>query len=283
MAKLNDFLQFDTEHGGEAVKIWPKLLAMAFPEIASKPLTIQLSVLCRYAIAKMDLGAAELFQVIEYCAGYGNLSRSFLRRKCRVASLDQKYMAEHDALTALGLRMWIMCMLTSARNAFLWFAPECGSFVSLSISQNCRCEGNRWMGDWGKAFVHKGNSLMIVCSMIMAIAASLGHGIGLEQPSSSAMFRTFWMAHIIEFFKLERTLTYLGAFGGRTCKPLVLLCSYKLDAMIRDKPVLNEALATRGEGENSHSYTGKKDLLSDSEVYTVSFAETLAKIVTGQA
>lgn len=99
--------------------MWPRLLGMAFPEMAGKPLLIQLALVSHFALSKMESGVSGLFTVVEYCAGFGNLSRSFLRRGCTAASLDKKYGDSHDALSSSGLRMWLLCLLHRAPGAFL--------------------------------------------------------------------------------------------------------------------------------------------------------------------
>lgn len=278
MMKLEEFLKFDMSAGGEAFRVWPKLLGMAFPDLAAKPLMIQLRIVVDFAISNMESSAAQCLDMVEYAAGCGNLSRAFLRRKCRVASLDRKYTDKHDVLTSEGLRLWLMCLVCCARDAFLWFAPECSSWVSLCLSQSCRYDFNKFMGDTTKSFVATGNSFMIITSMLMALALSLGHKIVVEQPMSSTMFNTDWMSHVIRFFQVGRTVTYLGAFGGRTCKPLVLMSSLNLDSMVREKPVMEESLAARGDG---NAYTGNKAMLQESEMYTVAFSESMATLVKG--
>lgn len=135
------------------------------------------------------------------------------------------------------------------------------------------------MGDLTKAFVRSGNSLMIVCSMIMVMAVCLGHAVGIEQPSTSAMYRTPWMSAIFSHYTFHKVRTYLGAFGGRTVKPLILMSTCDLSAMVRDKPIVDEALAKRGDGS---SFTGQKEMLTESEMYTVSFSESLAELVKAQ-
>ena len=251
---------------------------MAFPDLAAKPLMVQLTILCHYAISNIEVATNQVLDMVEFAAGCGNLSRAFLRRKCRVASLDRKFSHLHDCLTSEGLRLWFMCLLSCGLNAFLWFAPECSSWVSLSLSQSCRYPHNDFMGDTRREFVVTGNSFMIICSMLMTIALSIGHNIAVEQPLSSTMFRTVWMSHVIEFFKLGRTVTYLGAYGGRTCKPLTLMSSLNLERLIREKPVMDESLASRGE---NNAYSGNKAMLEESEMYTVAFSESVATIVKG--
>ena len=171
--KLNAFLHFDKELGGEAASTWQRMLGMAFPEtMFGKPLTLQLTQLLSLALGNMETCATQMLDMVEYCVGYGNLSRAFLRRNWRVAPLDHKFSLLHDALTSAGLKLWLLCLCFTSANGMLWFAPECSSFVALSASVHCREAGNGFMGDCSKDFVNRGNSLMIICSMIMCIALS---------------------------------------------------------------------------------------------------------------
>jgi len=280
LGTLKAYLDYDKYMGGCAATIWPKLLGMGFKDLFGMPVMVQLSILCEHAIANMESGSSQLRSMVEYSAGFGNLSRSFIRRRFKVASLDKKYHNLHDVLSSEGLRLWLLCLMCCEACSFLWFAPECSSFVTLCAAQALRGVANGFLGDTSKTFVMTGNSLLIVHSMIMAIALALGHQVGLEQPTSSCMLQTAWMSHIISFFKLAKTHTYLGAFGGRTQKPLVPTSSLDLTGMMRDRPVMAETLATKDGDANG--FTGKKELLVESEMYTFAFSEALAKIVQAQ-
>ena len=276
---LRDYLDYDKGMGGSAASIWPQVLGMGMRDLLfGKPILAQLSIICELAISNMESKASQLRSMIEYSAGYGNLSRAF-RRKFKVASFDKEYSSNHNVLTSEGLQLWLLCLCCCGAGSFLWFAPECSSFVCLSVSKSCRNEANNFMGDTSREFVRTGNSLMILHSMLMAIALALGHHVGLEQPSSSSMMSTTWISSVIKFFNLRQTHTYLGAFGGVTCKPLILTSSLDLQGMRRDKPSMSESLTTRNE---NNGFTGKKGMLVESQMYTVGFSEALAKIVQAQ-
>ena len=188
---------------------------MGFKDLVGKSVMhVQLSTICEHSNANMETGASQLRNMVEYSAGFGNLSRSFIRRRFKVASLDKKYHDSHDVLTSAGLQLWLLCLMCCEASSFLRFAPECSSFVALCAARALRGVAHGFLGDASKTFVMTGNCLLIVHSMIMAIALALGHDVGLEQPTSSCMLQTAWMSHIISFFKLKKTHTYLGAYGG---------------------------------------------------------------------
>lgn len=50
--------------------------------------------------------------------------------------------------------------------------------------------------------------------------------------------------------------------------------------MMSDRPVMAETLATKDGDANG--FTGKKELLVESDMYTFAFSEALAKIVQAQ-
>ena len=88
------------------------------------------------------------------------------------------------------VQLWLLCLCCCGAGSFLSFAPECSNFVCLSVSKSCQNEANNFMGDTSREFVRTGNPLMILHSMLMAIALALGHHVRLEQPSSSSMMST---------------------------------------------------------------------------------------------
>ena len=71
MTKLEDFLKFDMSLGGEAFRVWPKLVGMAFPDLAAKPLMVQLTILCHYAISNIEVATNQVLDMVEFAAGLG--------------------------------------------------------------------------------------------------------------------------------------------------------------------------------------------------------------------
>ena len=136
---------------------------------------------------------------------------------------------------------------------------KCSSFVSICVSASKRWPENLYYGDTSRDFVVEGNSLLMITAVLMCLSCALGHYVALEQPLSSCMPLHPIMRSVISYFSCERTVTYLGAFGSSSVKPVQLMSTLSLDAVVREKPRnMPESLATRGPNDQ---YTGKKDQL----------------------
>ena len=281
MKMLNDFLSYDAaHHQGYASQFWPKLISMAYPVLAHMPLLEQLSHLVNWFYCNTEnagiQGKSKMFGSVEYAAGKGNLTRGMISRGFVSCALDIIFSDQQDCLTSHGLRLWIEVLLhCSSSSASLWFGTQCSSFVPLCISVSKRCSDNNFFGDVSKEFVQQGNALMMITSFIMALGLSMGHYATLEQPLGSCMPSHPIMMAVIKFFHMKKYVTYLGAFGARTVKPIQLLSTISLESCEMENPIIcDETLASRGpNGE----YTGKKESLVESEHYPLAFGKAVAK------
>ena len=84
------------------------------------------------------------------------------------------------------------------------------------------------------------------------------------------------MDTVLKFIGMSKTVCYLGAYGAKSIKPVQLWStSSGLVALETGKPSCPEELAQRG---NDGQYTGKKDLLAESEQYPILFCSLLADL-----
>ena len=93
------------------------------------------------------------------------------------------------------------------------------------------------------------------------------------------------LRNVFCFFQFEKTVTYMGSFNGPTMKPLQIWHPSTqpgngFTLLARPRPHgLGNNLASSGESwDGSHSYTGNKQLLSESEHYTPEFGACVASI-----
>ena len=259
MVKLRGFLDFDRLHfEGRATSFWLPLLKMAFPELNHLTLDDILSCLVHRAIANMeDFGCAEdghviggkdhveLFDAVEFACGVGNLTRGLISEGFKCCALDLIHSDDHNCLCSHGLRLWIQALSSCNPRALHWWGTKCSSFVSICVSVSKRSPENLYYGDTSRDFVVEGNSLLMITAVLMCLSCALGH-----MPLHPIM------CSVISFFSCESTVTYLGAFGASSVKPVQLMSTLSLDAVVREKPRnMPESLATRGPNDRT---LGKK-------------------------
>lgn len=212
---------------------------------------------------------------IEFSSGRGNLSCELLRQGLVGAAFDIANEDCHDCLTSQGLRLWLDALTATGRAALTWWGTECSSFVILCKCQSCREVSNDFLGDESRPFVRRGNCLMEITALLMLLSFWLGNVCVLEQPLNSVMPRAPSLSHVLAFIQANKYVTYIGAFGGETTKPLQIWSSHSfLRSIVRSRPESTGlCLATRdGHGR----FTGVKGLLQDSSAYTCQFGAAVA-------
>lgn len=163
-----------------------------------------------------------LTRCVEFCSGCGNLTKAL--GKWRACCFDLIYDDAHDMLTKPGCRLYLDAVSSLGKMALIWLGVPCSSWVPLCSSVSKRKPENGFFGDTDRAFVKTGNAQMVITSIIMFIRALLGHGhcIILEQPLGSSLPKVKPLSTVLTFFKMHKFVTYGGAFGGPSVKPLQL-------------------------------------------------------------
>ena len=97
---------------------------------------------------------------------------------------------------------------------------------------------------------------------------------GLEQPDSSVLPKTPPMNAVLMFCESQKTLTYHGAFGGDTVKPLQLWSGgAAMKDLARPKPFFGcSPLVVR---DPCGGFTGVKSQLERSQEYTITFGKAI--------
>ena len=274
----NKFLVMDAQvNGGHAAKMWPCVLSLCYPFLAAKNLCECLVILALRAVTNQSKPGTNDF--MEVFAGSANLSLEMLRATFSGSAFDILFHSEHDALTSKGLRLLLDAMSSLKRRGLFWLATKCSSWVVLCRYQSNRYPDNGFLGDESRAFVRQGNCLMEVSALLYLLAHMVGLLPVLEQPTSSVMPDCPIMSAVLQFTSSKKTVTYMGQFNGPSQKPLQLWSPWnRLGHLERCRPVGMDSVPLVDRHENSRQFTGRKDLLLESQAYTVEFGKAVSEL-----
>lgn len=274
------FLSFDRLNGGFCQALWPHVLLMSFPAFQGLRLDQMIMKLIERAVSNWETKCADaMFRCVEICAGAGQLSKSLIRAGFRTASFDIEYDDLHDLLKSDGFRLYVNAIASLAKQSLIWFGVPCSSWVTLCRSNSKRNESNYFWGDQSRPFVCDGNSQMICTSILFLLGALLGHACCLEQPLNSCLPDAKPLKTVFDFLKIQRLVTYAGAFGSSTCKPLQILTTHRkfFSALERDKPDIRADESQSLVIKSGSGFTGIKHALADSAVYTAQFGNAVTE------
>lgn len=270
------FLAYDKFTGGQAAEWWHSLISLAYPVLAKMDLVGQITAIAARAWGNRDSSSSALFGFVEFCSGKGELTKAFIRRQQKVACFEILYSQQHDMLSKTGLRLFLEAVGLTRPNGKNWYGTKCSSFVSLCSSVAQRCPQNEFRGDETKDFVHEGNCQVEVMSLSMFIGLLLDVHPLLEQPLNSVMVKLGSLARIFTFFNFVKVVTWLGAYGGPSPKPLQIWSQDVVDMTPLCRPKPEGLSCDLVEIADDGSYTGVKSKLVESEFYTKDFGDMVA-------
>lgn len=132
-------------------------------------------------------------------------------------------------------------------------------------------------GDESRAFVRRGNKLMCITSFLFLVSHLIEAVPVLEQPVESVLPKLEPLQTVLRYTSCMRTVTWLGAFGGDTPKPLQLMHTHSHYRWLRTgRPEMQgRRLATRLPGNR---YRGNVDALRASSGYPLRFGQAVASL-----
>ena len=292
-SKISALLDADVAEGGRAATLWPRLLRGAYPPhgpqcqgvLAAPQGTSDLGDML-FALAMRtyrNRGLPEFQRVrveaIEYFAGRAAVTEAHLARGILASRFDIAYHSGHDCLTDAGLSLWLDELAFTPIGSLLWFGTQCSSWVMMCRKQSMRSEKNGYWGDTSRPFVSKGNMQMVVTSLVMFVGCLLSNTPMLEQPLNSVMVKARPLSTVLSVVGAHRTVTYLGAFGGETMKPLQIWHVAKsYGELRRPRPSKFTPQAQLVKRHGDRSFSGVKGPLKASQAYPPAFAVSVAAI-----
>ena len=262
--------------GGRAAQMWPGILHKCFESLRGQNLVMTLVKIIMRGY-RNQMTNSNLHHFCECFAGVGNLTRELLRAGYEGSGFDNVYSESQNLLESSGLQLVLNCLTSLRCRGLLWLGTPCSSFVVLCRAQSMRHESNSFLGDTSRGFVVIGNALGEMSSLLYFIAWCLCIWVVLEQPHSSCLPSMPSMSTVFRFCGAKKYVTYMGQYGGSSMKQLQLWSTWpKISGLECPRPYSGggEALVTR----DGAAYTGNKDLLELSQVYTKCFGRAVARL-----
>lgn len=206
---ISEFLLVDARVNlGRAANVWGHLLKRCYPTLGddlSKSLT---ACLMR---GHRNQSGNDCFSFAEIFAGQANLSKEFARAGFEGTAIDIRFGSSHDILTVKGMRLCLDAVCSLKRQAMLWVATACSSFVILCRAQSRRDASTNFLGDLQRRFVLTGNALCEASSMLFFVAYALQIYVTLENPTSSVIDKCPSLSGVFAYVKPWCFTTYMGA------------------------------------------------------------------------
>lgn len=191
---------------------------------------------------------------------------------------DIAYSETHNVTTSGGLSRWLSELSFTSVGCLVWFGTPCSSFLLMCKASSQRDRQNGWVGNTDREFVSTGNKLMAITSLLFFIAWVLGCRCIIEQPLQSCLVKLKPLSSVLSFAGTTRSVTWLGAFGSLTPKPLQLHHTHRKFASLRRRqPTLKirHLLVNKLQGGR---FRGKAKELKASQCYTEAFGRAVAAI-----
>jgi hypothetical protein len=282
---VDDFLLMDADKlDGLAANTWQALFEAAYPELIGESVQDMLLLFVGRTLRNRAVLTSKLRKCIEYFAGDSELMKAHLEMGfSECTRWDRAFSELHDVEKNGALRMWLDDLGLSAVGCLTWLGTQCSSFLVVCMAQSKRQRGNLYRGDEGRSFVEKGNRLLGITSLIWFLSWLQDGHPALEQPANSVLPKAEPLASVLSFTCANKTMTWLGAFNGSSPKPLQIWhIAEEYGELRRPRPDSNgtpDRLYSVDVGPGGQKrFSGRKDLMKESQAYTCSFARSVAAV-----
>ena len=221
------------------------------------------------------LGCLELF------SGKRELSKAFVRTGKLALGLDVAYHAGQAIHTATGIRLVTTCL--RFLRGLLWMGIECKTWVWINRATYGRSASHVVGNEHSNQAVREANVVAQIATFYCVLATLNGCGYIIENPKSSLINYVPVVKTLFEVTGAKTVMTAHGAFGGTTKKEFKLMGNVKwlssLKRTCTPAQCKNFELLTKTVDGKVY---GKKRQMSNSEHYSVEFAEAVVALAIGE-
>ena len=222
----------------------------------------------------------ELAALTEKYAGSCAITKAFAELDCRVLFFDVIYGEAHDCTKPKGLRRWLLSKALMKIGSLNWMALVCSSWVFLSRSVTKRSRRNPSGSDFVPS-VKLGNTQANLLAFELVVDEFMGITDVVEQPLSSELHWYKSTGTALDLRGTDCVVTWLGAFGADTPKPIKLWFSPGAEwvKQLRCKrPTCTLRIARNVKGK----ITGIKKMCTLSSAYPIEFGKKVAALYVSQ-
>jgi hypothetical protein len=280
--------------GTREEQAYGQALTTAFPEYSDllvEEICCQLlcaSVLVREAAVTWQ-PSRKLSEFLEFFAGDGNLSSAMERAGVPTKAFDVRYTTPdagmQNLMTSKGLRYAFVSIIFTTKDADVWAGIVCSSWVWVSRGTTKRSnDATMIWGDEQIPSVRLGNSLATRVVGLCLFTSTTDGRWCVEQPISSLLWLFPPFARLLSFAQAKKTVTYLGAFGAQSQKPVVLMHTSEWVHLLRRPRPLQTFSLQLVQKDTRGKVTGIKAALKGSQSYPPEFGQVAAnaKVVFAQ-
>jgi hypothetical protein len=268
-------------------------LATAFPEYSGLSVEeISLQLLCACVLVRRAAvdwpNSRKLSGFLEFFAGDGNLSSAMEGAGVLTKAFDVRYTTPEaemqNLLTARGLRYALVSIIFTTKEVDVWAGIVCSSWVWVSRGTTKRGKDATMIwGDERIPSVTLGNGLAIRVVGLCLLTSTTDGRWCVEQPISSLLWWFPPFARLLSFVKAKKTVTFLGAFGAESQKPVTLMhTSEWVHLLKRPRPLGTFSLQLVRKDAQGR-VTGNKAALKGSQSYPPQFGQAAAAAKVGPA
>jgi len=222
--------------------------------------------------AKLEIPLGRCVDALELFSGKRAITRHTIKKGWVALSFDK--LDGENILTAKGYQLAMEKVMSLRIGGCLWAAPECSSWVWISRSGSGRSK-DKATGNAKLSRIDEANIMVSRLTNLLLLAWSRGAHIFVEQPVSSVMNFFSPMSYFIASCLLFSTITWLGAFGAETSKPInVWSTCAAVKSLKKSIPRGLKRLCTKKQGRTY----GKTDDLTESSAYPEKFGRAVANL-----
>lgn len=227
------------------------------------------------------------FSVADCFAGKCAISKAFIRNNMRAAALDFELDQRDDILDDMGFLRWLWCILNVKRGGLMAAGILCSSWSIVNRGTSGRTE-QAPLGREHFPSVSRGNLMVSRMALILYLCIYRGIHWLVENPEQSLIWFHPRLRELLMYHEIFECKTYLGMFGAKTWKPVLLVssdpCVQQLARRLdRSKFEPSDSTVVYWDSQGRKRFKGAGGKLKRTQVYPPSFGREVCRLYTTTA